>query len=55
MRQGWDRWLLGERGRETKASFIGMRGFGVSAPAEVIYQQMGITAYATVAAVKSLL
>ena len=55
VRQGWDQWLLGERGRENKASFIGMSGFGVSAPAEVIYQQMGITANATVAAVKSLL
>ena len=55
VRQGWDQWLLGERGRENKASFIGMSGFGVSAPAEVIYQQMGITADATVAAVKSLL
>ena len=55
VRQGWDQWLLGERGRENKASFIGMSGFGVSAPAEVIYQQMGITADVTVAAVKSLL
>ena len=55
VRQGWDQWLLGERGRENKASFIGMSGFGVSAPAEVIYHQMGITADATVAAVKSLL
>ena len=55
VRQGWDQWLLGERGRENKASFIGMSGFGVSAPAEVIYQEMGITADATVAAVKSLL
>ena len=55
VRQGWDQWLLGERGRENKASFIGMSGFGVSAPAEVIYQQMGITADAPVAAVKSLL
>ena len=55
VRQGWDQWLLGERGRENKASFIGMSGFGVSAPAEVIYQKMGITADATVAAVKSLL
>ena len=55
VRQGWDQWLFGERGRENKASFIGMSGFGVSAPAEVIYQQMGITADATVAAVKSLL
>ena len=55
VRQGWDQWLFGERGRENKASFIGMSGFGVSAPAEVIYHQMGITADATVAAVKSLL
>ena len=55
VRQGWDQWLLGERGRDTKASFIGMSGFGVSAPAEVIYQQLGITADATVAAVKALL
>ena len=55
VRQGWDQWLLGERGRETKASFIGMMGFGVSAPAEVIYQQLGITKEATVAAVKSML
>lgn len=55
VRHGWDQWLLGERGRETKASFIGMMGFGVSAPAEVIYQQLGITKEATVAAVKSML
>ena len=55
VRQGWDQWLLGERGRETKASFIGMMGFGASAPAEVIYQQLGITKEATVAAVKSML
>src|SRR5699024_8130516 len=32
-RQGWDRWLLGERGREAKAAFIGMDSFGASAPA----------------------
>ncbi len=24
VRQGWDRWLLGERGREAKADFVGM-------------------------------
>ncbi|MEM9550330.1 MAG: transketolase, partial [Pseudomonadota bacterium] len=24
VRQGWDRWLLGERGRETKSDFVGM-------------------------------
>ena len=55
VRQGWDQWLLGERGHESKAAFIGMAGFGVSAPAGVIYQQMNITSEATVAAVKSIL
>jgi transketolase len=52
---GWDRWLLGERGRETKAAFVGMPGFGASAPAERLYQEFGITAEATVAKVKALL
>ncbi len=44
MRQGWDQWLLGERGRETKAGFVGMTGFGASAPANVLYEKFGITA-----------
>ncbi|SLN47118.1 Transketolase 1 [Roseovarius albus] len=52
---GWDRWLLGERGREAKAGFIGMSSFGASAPAGELYQQFGITAQATVAKVKELL
>ncbi|TMV08815.1 transketolase [Ruegeria sediminis] len=52
---GWDRWLLGERGREAKAGFIGMSGFGASAPAEELYKHFGITAEATVAKVKALL
>ncbi|MCB1312718.1 MAG: transketolase [Sedimentitalea sp.] len=55
VRQGWDRWLLGERGREAKAGFIGMDSFGASAPAEVLYEKFGITAEATVAKAKSLL
>ncbi|WP_109467329.1 transketolase [Albibacillus kandeliae] len=55
VRQGWDRWLLGERGREAKAGFIGMDSFGASAPAEVLYEKFGITAAATVAKVKDLL
>ncbi|MCX7889774.1 MAG: transketolase, partial [Rhodobacteraceae bacterium] len=33
VRQPWDRWLLGERGREARAAFVGMQGFGASAPA----------------------
>ncbi|GGG60905.1 transketolase [Salipiger pallidus] len=43
-RFGWDRWLLGERGREAKAAFVGMESFGASAPAEVLYEKFGITA-----------
>ncbi|GHE02402.1 transketolase [Defluviimonas sp. 20V17] len=54
-RLGWDRWLLGERGREAKAAFIGMEGFGASAPAPVLYEKFGITPEATVAKVRELL
>ncbi|OYV39853.1 MAG: transketolase [Rhodospirillales bacterium 20-64-7] len=43
---GWDRWL-GPNG-----SFIGMKGFGASAPAEKLYEYFGITESAIVAAVK---
>ena len=52
---GWDRWLLGERGREAKAGFIGMSSFGASAPAEELYEKFGITVDATVAQAKQLL
>ncbi|MBI1418379.1 MAG: transketolase [Limimaricola sp.] len=55
VRQGWDQWLLGERGREAKAGFVGMSGFGASAPAEVLYEKFGITAEAVAEKVKSLL
>ncbi|SDH97368.1 transketolase [Lutimaribacter saemankumensis] len=55
VRQGWDRWLLGERGREAKAGFVGMSRFGASAPAEVLYEKFGITAEAVAAEVKRLL
>ncbi len=44
VRQPWDRWLLGEGGREAKAAFVGMSSFGASAPAEVLYEKFGITA-----------
>lgn len=54
-RMSWDRWLLGERGREAKAAFIGMEGFGASAPAPVLYEKFGITPEATVAKVRDLL
>ncbi|MEM1344517.1 MAG: transketolase, partial [Pseudomonadota bacterium] len=37
VRQGWDRWLCGERGNWRKAGFVGMGGFGASAPASDLY------------------
>jgi transketolase len=52
---GWDRWLLGERGQEKKADFVGMTSFGASAPAGELFEKFGITAEATVAKVKALL
>ena len=55
VRMGWDQWLLGERGREAKAGFVGMTGFGASAPADRLYKEFGITAEAVVRKVKSLL
>jgi len=55
VRQSWDRWLLGERGREAKAGFVGMEGFGASAPADELYAHFGITSEAVAAKVRDLL
>jgi transketolase len=55
IRFGWDRWLFGEGGKREKSGFIGMHGFGASAPAERLYQEFGITAEATAAKAKALL
>ncbi|WP_102109887.1 transketolase [Oceaniglobus roseus] len=55
VRFGWDRWLFGERGKREKSGFIGMHGFGASAPAEELYAQFGITAEATAQKVRDLL
>ncbi|CAN7258244.1 transketolase [Brevundimonas sp. LjRoot202] len=49
IQQGWER-FIGEDG-----GFVGMTGFGASAPAEVLYEKFGITAEAVVAAVKARL
>jgi transketolase len=46
VRQGWDRWLMGERGSEKKSDFVGMDSFGASAPADQLYKHFGITASA---------
>lgn len=48
LRQGWDAYL-GANG-----VFIGMTGFGASAPAEQLYQHFGITVEAVVAAAHKL-
>ena len=55
VRQGWDRWLLGERGKPGKSDFVGMSSFGASAPMERLYKEFGITAEAVVAKVKAML
>ena len=52
---GWNQWLLGERGKEAKADFVGMNGFGASAPAGTLYEKFGITAEAVVEKVKAML
>lgn len=49
IQQGWER-FIGEDG-----AFVGMTGFGASAPADVLYREFGITAEAVVAAVKARL
>ncbi|MBP2227018.1 transketolase [Azospirillum agricola] len=49
IRLGWDRWL-GDKG-----AFVGMTGFGESAPYQELYKHFGITAEAVVAAVKARL
>jgi transketolase len=46
---GWERWVGAD------GIFIGMQGFGASAPAEDLYRHFGITAEAAVAAVKKRL
>ena len=55
VRQGWDRFLLGERGRDGKADFVGMSSFGASAPYDRLYKEFGITAEAAAAKAKALL
>jgi transketolase len=46
---GWHRWV-GSKGR-----VVGLDRFGASAPAEVIYEKLGITADAMVKAARELL
>jgi len=54
-RMGWDRWLSGERGKHNKAVFVGMEGFGASAPIAELYEMFGITAKNVAAQAEALL
>ena len=54
-RLGWDRWLFGEGGRRDRGDFVGMDSFGVSAPAEVLFKEFGITAEVVASKVRALL
>ena len=47
VRQGWEKFI------GTDGLFVGMTGFGASAPAEKLYQEFGITPQAVVEAVKA--
>ena len=55
VRFGWDRWLFGERGKREKSGFVGMHGFGASAPAGTLFENFGITAEDTAQKVRDLL
>ena len=46
LRDGWDRWIGPE------GTFIGMTGFGASAPADTLFNHFGITGDAVVAAAR---
>jgi len=46
---GWEKWLGG------RGQFIGMKGFGASAPADKLYEHFGITAQAVVEAARTML
>ncbi|HEX6962219.1 MAG TPA: transketolase C-terminal domain-containing protein, partial [Lacipirellula sp.] len=49
IRQGWDRYI------GAKGGFVGMSGFGGSAPAKVVFEHMGITTASVVAEAKRVL
>nr|WP_227010575.1 transketolase [Pelagibius marinus] len=49
LRNDWDQWITPE------GAFVGMSGFGASAPAEQLYQHFGITADAVAAAARGLI
>ncbi len=54
-RLGWDKYLCGERGKHNKAAFVGMDGFGASAPAGELFEHFGITGANVAQTAKDLL
>ena len=55
VRASWDRWLLGERGAEKKAGFVGMEGFGASGPYKELAKLYGFTAENVTAIAREML
>ena len=53
VKDSWDKWLLGERGREANSGFVGMSSFGASAPANTLFEHYGITSEQVVKLAKS--
>ncbi len=47
--------MLGERGKNGKAAFVGMDSFGASAPAGQLFEKFGITAENVAQNVKDML
>ena len=39
---GWEKWLYENGGSQTRTSFIGMKGFGASAPAKDLFDYFKI-------------
>ncbi len=53
--RGWERWLYGEGGDASKAAFVGMTGFGASAPAQDLFVHFDIRADTVMREVRRLL
>ena len=53
--RGWERWLYGEGGDARKSAFVGMAGFGASAPGHDLFVHFDIRADTVVREVRRLL
>ncbi len=52
---GWEKWLYENGGNQTKTSFIGMKGFGASAPAKDLFDHFQINVDEICRQVKTLI